>query len=419
MSQYPVVAGRRATLVDLVVAGSDRPVEPPHEGNPLTVEVNDREVLDIDEAVKAVGDPAQFPELDAAERRIRVRLLRDGFLACVRVGGSLGFELLPPAVAALTVRVTDQRSNFWFWAKQCPVRTWEEHGRPAIGVWRGREWPSDDDDTRLGQLVAIREAPGQGVLLTFEDGARCETGADALFRVQPLSQGVSLPTARALLDAVAADLPQELAARLAAVRAELAAADGGEVGEVAQLPGGQSWLGPGGAELTRAVPVSQLPDGAVLRPQVPADGFGADLAPILGRLARMRQIPDGTPEGDLARRLAVLLRQVADDVEQLVGEAQVRRGLDADRRRAVVHAQTRATMAYAQLVRAARLRPDAREQAARWLWRADAGGDSAWPVAGDLRAPFYAQADELLAEVVTGQDPASAGCWADSCPLAD
>lgn len=46
-----------------------------------------------------------------------------------------------------------------------------------------------------------------------------------------------------------------------------------------------------------------------------------------------------------------------------------------------------------------RLPADARERVARWLWRADAGGDSAWAFAGDLREPFYAQADELLAEM--------------------
>lgn len=48
---------------------------------------------------------------------------------------------------------------------------------------------------------------------------------------------------------------------------------------------------------------------------------------------------------------------------------------------------------------------EAREIIARRLWVLDAGSDSAWPYAGELRAPFYAFADEViaLAASVTGQ----------------
>jgi hypothetical protein len=55
----------------------------------------------------------------------------------------------------------------------------------------------------------------------------------------------------------------------------------------------------------------------------------------------------------------------------------------------------------AKLIRAStgtRLVPDAVEQLARWLWIQDAGGDSAWPYAGEeLRRPFIEAAEDIHA----------------------
>lgn len=162
--------------------------------------------------------------------------------------------------------------------EEYPVRTWADHGSPAIGVWRSWPEPGVWRGDGLGQLVTMR-ALDEMVVVTFECGARVKIRPDAAFGLSPLSRGVSLVAARALLEAIATDVPDELAARLAAVRSEIAAA------EVVQ----DRWLW-----------------------------------------------------------------------------------------------------------------PDARERAARWLWQTMTADAAAWPAEVELRAPFYALADGLLAEITGG-----------------
>jgi hypothetical protein len=51
------------------------------------------------------------------------------------------------------------------------------------------------------------------------------------------------------------------------------------------------------------------------------------------------------------------------------------------------------------------LRPDAREQIARWLWIQDTGSDSAWPHAGEtLRRPFLEAAEQILSVIAVPRD---------------
>lgn len=48
------------------------------------------------------------------------------------------------------------------------------------------------------------------------------------------------------------------------------------------------------------------------------------------------------------------------------------------------------------------LRPDARDQIARWLWIQDVGSDFLWPHAGEtLRRPFLEAADDILLSITT------------------
>lgn len=122
----------------------------------------------------------------------------------------------------------DERFEAAF-AGEHPALTWAGHGRPAIGVWRGFA-DLQAQAHCIGQLVAIRTAwpTGTGAVddveqavVTFEDGTRLALMPNTVFRMSPLAQGVSLTQARELLDAAAADVPEELAARLRTLRAGL------------------------------------------------------------------------------------------------------------------------------------------------------------------------------------------------------